>query len=527
MPEFIGAVDQGTTSSRFLIFDKQGNLITHHQIELEQEYPCPGWVEHDPYKILESVLTCIENTIARFELMGHKISDIKGRLKWITRREIKANVDCVQLAIGITNQRETTLMWDRKTGKPLHNAIVWSDVRTDELVHQLKKRPDSDIVVDRCGLEITSYFSAVKLAWLLKNDKNVAEAAKEKRAAFGTVDSWLLYNLSGGADGGSHCTDVTNASRTLLMNLKSLKWDPELLKFFDIPDHVLPSLVSSSEKYGEVHKGVLKGVPITSCMGDQQAALLGQKCFDKGDAKSTFGTGAFMLFNTGTTAVKSSHGLITTVAFQLGRNAKPNYALEGSVAVAGSSLRWLRDNLRLIDSMEQVSELASRVQDTGGVYFVTAFSGLFAPYWRDDARGTMVGLTSYTNKYHLARATFESMSFQTRAILESMNLDATVPLKVLKVDGGVSNSDVAMQIQADLLGIEVHRPAMRETTALGVAIAAGLAVGVWKGVHELDQVNQKGTTVFVPHLDKEAREEKYQAWRRAVEASYNWTDVEC
>ncbi|KAG0170428.1 Glycerol kinase [Apophysomyces sp. BC1034] len=500
---FIGAVDQGTTSSRFLIFDNKGSLITFHQEELPQEYPRPGWVEHDPYAILGTVTTCIDKAFKRFELMGYDVKDIK--------------------AIGITNQRETTLMWNKKTGKPLHNAIVWSDVRTDELVHTLNKREDVDKVAKSCGLKITSYFSAVKIKWLLENVTAVQEAVKDKTAAFGTVDSWLLYNLSGKR---AHYTDVTNASRTLLMSLETLTWDKELLEFFDIPDHIMPTLASSSEEYATMSAdSPLAGVPITSCMGDQQAALLGQKCFEKGEAKCTFGTGAFMLFNTGTEPIESTHGLIRTVAFKLGK--KPaHYALEGSIAVAGSALRWLRDNLRLINTMEEVSELASHVQDTGGVYFVTAFSGLFAPYWRDDARGTMIGLTSYTNKYHLARATLESMSFQSRAILESMNQDATVPLKVLKVDGGVSNSNVAMQIQADTLGIEVHRPAMRETTALGVAIAAGLAVGVWKDLHELDEVNKDNVSVFVPNLDKKTRDANYATWKKAIQASLDWTRVE-
>lgn len=421
--------------------------------------------------------------------------------------------------IGVTNQRETAVAWNKKTGEPIRNTIVWSDVRTDDMVHALKERPDSKIVKELSGLDITSYFTAVKYKWMLENDEEVKKAVKEGVACFGTVDSWLIFKLTGGT---AHVTDVTNASRTLLMNLKTLSWDPLLLEFFDVPENLLPELCSSSEIYGEMKDGPLKGIPIAGCLGDQQAALLGQKCFDRGEAKCTFGTGAFMLFNTGKEPVVSTHGLITTVAFQLGKDAY--YALEGSMAVAGSSLRWLRDNLRLINSMEEVSELAEHVPDTGGVYFVTAFSGLFAPYWRDDARGTMIGLTTYTTKYHLARATLESMSFQSRAILESMNKDAGVPLKVLKVDGGVSNSNVAMQIQADLLGIQVERPAMRETTALGAAIAAGLAVGVWKSVHDLDSVNVDNVSRFEPHLAQDQREERYEVWKKAVETSLHWKD---
>ncbi|KAG2212695.1 hypothetical protein INT47_000672 [Mucor saturninus] len=500
--QFIGAVDQGTTSSRFLIFDNEGTLITFYQVELPQSNPQQGWLEHDPMDILDTVLECIDKTIHRFELMGYNVKDIKG--------------------IGVTNQRESAVAWNKKTGEPLRNTIVWSDVRTDELVHTFKKKENSHIVKDLSGLDLTSYFTALKYRWMLDNDEEVKKAVKEGTACFGTVDSWLIFKLSGGQ---AHVTDVTNASRTLLMNLKTLEWDSQLLEFFDIPKSVLPELCSSSQVYGKVKLDIaLDGVPIAGCLGDQQAALLGQKCFDKGEAKCTFGTGAFMLFNTGTKPVTSSHGLITTIAFKLGENEPATYALEGSMAVAGSSLRWLRDNLRLINSMEEVSDLAEHVADTGGVYFVTAFSGLFAPYWRDDARGTMIGLTSYTNKYHLARATLESMSFQARAILEAMNQDASTPLKVLKVDGGVSNSNIAMQIQADLLGINVERPSMRETTAFGTAIAAGLAVGVWKSVHELDGVNVKGITTFVPNLIESEREDRYNVWKKAVESSLHWTD---
>ncbi|CAO3656880.1 unnamed protein product [Mucor fragilis] len=501
--QFIGAVDQGTTSSRFLIFDEQGRLVTFHQVELPQSQPHAGWLEHDPMDILDTVVTCIYETIKRFELMGYSVKDIKG--------------------IGVTNQRESAVCWDKSTGEPLRNTIVWSDVRTDDIVHRLRKRDNAHIVQELSGLDITSYFTAVKFRWMLDHDENVKQAVKKGTACFGTVDSWLIYKLSGGE---AHVTDVTNASRTLLMNLKTLEWDQDLLAFFDIPEELLPKLSSSSEIYGKVglKDSPLEGVPIAGCLGDQQAALLGQKCFGKGEAKCTFGTGAFMLFNTGEEAVKSKQGLITTIAFQLGKDAKATYALEGSMAVAGSSLRWLRDNLRLINSMEEVSELAEHVPDTGGVYFVTAFSGLFAPYWRDDARGTMIGLTSYTNKYHLARATLESMSYQSRAILEAMNQDAGVPLKVLKVDGGVSNSNIAMQIQADILGIKVDRPSMRETTAFGTAIAAGLAVGVWNSIHDLDQVNSEGVTTFIPHLTLEEREEKHKIWRKAIESSLHWTD---
>ncbi|KAI7898971.1 putative glycerol kinase [Cokeromyces recurvatus] len=507
--QFIGAIDQGTTSSRFLIFDDEGKLITFHQVELAQSQPHSGWLEHDPLLILDTVLECIEKTIKRFELMGHHVKDIK--------------------AIGVTNQRESAVAWNKRTGEPLRNTIVWSDVRTDDLVHDLKekeKKDGNDIQIqDIAGLSLSSYFTAVKFRWMLDHDEKVKEAVKAGEACLGTVDSWLIYKLTNHS---SFVTDVTNASRTLLMNLKTLNWDDDLLRFFDIDKELLPTLCSSSEIYGklEIENCALKGIPISGCLGDQQAALLGQKCFSKGEAKCTFGTGAFMLFNTGEDMVKSKHGLIMTIAFKLGKEAKATYALEGSVAVAGSSLRWLRDNLRLINSMEEVSELAKHVPDTGGVYFVTAFSGLFAPYWRDDARGTMIGLTSYTNKYHLARATLESMSYQSKAILDAMNQDAGVPLKVLKVDGGVSNSDIAMQIQADILGIHVERPSMRETTALGTAIAAGLAVGVWKDIDELKEkmTNGDDVTTFIPNTTTKEREEKYKIWKKAVDTSLHWTN---
>ncbi|KAI8991632.1 glycerol kinase [Mycotypha africana] len=518
--KFIGAVDQGTTSSRFLIFDNQGTIVTYHQQELPQSQPQQGWLEHDPMDIFNSVIECINKAIRRFELMGYDMKDI--------------------ITIGITNQRESAVVWDNKTGEPLRPTIVWSDVRTDELVHELQKKEGSEKVKERSGLDITSYFTAVKYRWMLNNDDAVQRAVKERRASFGTVDSWLIYKLTGGK---THVTDVTNASRTLLMNLKNLQWDEELLKFFDIPEETLPEIRSCSEVYGQlqVDDCLLKDIPIAGCLGDQQAALVGQKCFRKGQAKCTFGTGAFMLFNTGEELVKSKHGLITTVGFKLGEKAKAIYALEGSMAVAGSSLRWLRDNLRLIDSMEEVSGLAAHVPDTGGVYFVTAFSGLFAPYWRDDARGTMIGLTTFTNKYHLARATLEAMSFQTYAILEAMNKDATdaknddgdsddFSLHTLKVDGGVSNSDIAMQIQADILGIQVDRPSMRETTAFGAAIAAGLAAGVWNDIDDLEECirnnSDNDTTTFQSKLSKEEREKKHKMWQKAVEASLHYKDID-
>ncbi|RUS13311.1 glycerol kinase, partial [Endogone sp. FLAS-F59071] len=465
------------------------------------------WIEHDPKDLLKSVQECIKIAVEKFVGAGNSVADIK--------------------AIGITNQRETTLAWDRVTGQPLHNALVWCDARTHDLVHLIKQRQnyDENRLRELCGLSVSTYFSAVKLTWLLENIEEVGKAAQEERMLFGTVDSWLVYNLTGGISGGVHITDVTNASRTMFMNIRTLEWDPELLKFFSVPPHCLPTLVSSSERYGVIASGPLTGTPITGCLGDQQAALVGQKCFEPGSAKNTYGTGAFLLFNTGPEPVISTQGLLTTVAYKLGPQKEAIYALEGSIAVAGSAVKFLRDNLGLIKNAAEVGELASQVKDTGGVYFVTAFSGLFAPYWRDDARGTIVGITNYTTKQHIARATLEAGCFQTRAILDAMFKESGTRLTSLRVDGGVSNSDIAMQLQADVLGIDVVRPAMRETTALGAAIAAGIAVGVWNSLEDLRQVNAEGQTTFRSTLSEKGRDARYAQWEKAVERSYGWTDV--
>ncbi|CAM0140799.1 Glycerol kinase [Umbelopsis sp. WA50703] len=506
MSTYIGAVDSGTTSSRFLIFDEHGNLITYHQVQHTMLYPEPGWVEMEPEAILAAVVECIDKAIKRFEMMGRLVSDIK--------------------AIGITNQRETALVWDRKHGKSLHSAIVWSDTRTHEIVKNINSNKDKAVLVrDLSGLPVTTYFSAVKYKWLLENCSAVQTAVESGDAMFGTIDSWLMYHLTGGAlQGGVHVTDVTNASRTLLMNLKSLEWDPALLNIFNVPESVLPKIVSSAEVYGHVKSGPLEGIPVAGCLGDQQAALVGQKCFQKGDAKNTFGTGAFMLFNTGDEPLVSQNGMVTTVGFQFGKN-KPAYALEGSIASAGSAIKWTRDNLGLISSSEEIGPLAASVEDSGGVYFVTAFSGLFAPYWRDDARACIVGITHFTTRNHIARATLESMCYQTRAILDCMKQDADAPLRSLKVDGGVSNSDEAMQILSDVLGIDVTRPKMRETTALGAAIAAGYAIGRWTEYSDLDNVNVEGVTSFQPKIDTQKRDNKYKDWAKAIERSYGWAQV--
>ncbi|RGB28354.1 hypothetical protein C1646_629688 [Rhizophagus diaphanus] len=501
MPTFIGSIDQGTTSTRFLIFDSKGALIDYHQVEFAQYYPNPGWIEHDPIDILESVYECIEKGLKKFIDKGYSVTDIK--------------------AIGVTNQRETTIVWDKFTGKHLCNAIVWCDARTHHLVHDLNSKHGTNALKELCGLPISTYFSAVKLKWLLENVPTVKEAHEKETMIFGNVDTWLIYNLTGGIDGGLHITDVTNASRTMLMDIKKLEWSDELLKFFGIKKCILPKICSSSEVYGNIKITSLAGIPIAGDLGDQHSAMVGQKCFNRGEVKNTYGTGCFMLFNTGTDPVISKSGLLTTVGYKFG-NEEPVYALEGSIAVAGSAIKWVRDNLGIINETNEINNLAASVNDTGGVYFVTAFSGLFAPYWRDDARGCIVGITQYTNKSHIARATLEAACFQTRAILDAMNTDSGHPITSLKVDGGMTNSDICMQIQSDILGIDVDRPSMKETTALGAAIAAGFAVGVWKSFSELDEVNSKDRTIFSPQVSKEESEQKYKTWQKAIERSLDW-----
>ncbi|KAI9300200.1 hypothetical protein BJ944DRAFT_244422, partial [Cunninghamella echinulata] len=461
------------------------------------------WIEHDPYDLLDTVIRCADEAFRKFGMMGRTMSHVK--------------------AIGITNQRETTIVWDRKTGEPLYNAIVWGDTRTSKIVEKLKqKKKEMDFDIESiCGLPIYDYFSAVKLLWLIKHVKKVKEAVENKRALFGTVDSWLIWNLTGGIQGGLHVTDVTNASRTMFMNLETCEWDSRLLDFFGIPDHVLPKIVSSSEIYGKAKWGPLEGIPIAGCLGDQQAAFVGQQCFQEGEAKNTYGTGAFMVLNVGHQPVLSKNGLLSTVGYKFG--SQPTvYALEGSISVAGSAVNWLKNNLGIISTPDEINELASKVEDTGGIVFVPAFSGLFAPYWRDDARGTLVGITQYTNKCHIARAVLEAVCFSTQAILKAMKEDSHVELKVLKADGGMSNSDLCMQIQTDLLGIPVERPKMRETTALGVAFAAGCAVGVWEGLEQLCHLKAIDFDTFETKIDQEDREYRLKLWDLALERSYGW-----
>ncbi|XP_069114866.1 glycerol kinase 3-like [Argopecten irradians] len=462
-----------------------------------------GWVEEDPIEILASVLTCMQKAVNNLNALNISPASIK--------------------TIGITNQRETTVVWDKLTGKPLYNAIVWLDMRTagtvDILVNKTPQK-DKDYLRPKCGLPITTYFSAVKLRWLIDNCEEVRTAIKDGRCLFGTVDSWLLWNLTGGKDGGKHLTDVTNASRTMLMNIGSLEWDMDLLKFFDIPKEVLPEIRSSSEVYGQLVSGPLKGLNISGILGDQQAALVGQMCFKPGQAKNTYGTGCFLLMNTGTEVCESSHGLLTTVGYQLGKDKPVIYALEGAVAIGGACVRWLRDNLGIIKTSAEIEELAAGVDCVGGCYFVPAFSGLFCPYWQSDARGVICGLTQFTTKCHIARAALEAVCFQTREILEIMNEESGIPLMSLQVDGGMTANKLLMQMQSDLLGINVVRPSMPETTALGAAMAAGHAEGIWN--IEDSAAATITTDTFTPAIRSKERDERFNRWKLAVERSMHW-----
>ncbi|KAE9616112.1 putative glycerol kinase [Lupinus albus] len=505
---FIGAIDQGTSSTRFIIYDGSAKPIGSHQVEFTQFYPQAGWVEHDPMEIVESVKVCVAKAMAD-----------------------GFNVDKNLKAIGLTNQRETTLVWSKSTGAPLYNAIVWMDARTTAICSRLEKELSGgkSHFVESCGLPISSYFSALKLLWLMENVDAVKEAIKKKDALFGTIDTWLIWQLTGGVNGGLHVTDVSNASRTMLMNLKTLDWDASTLKELGIPAEILPKIVSNAEVIGNVAAGwPFAGVPIAGCLGDQHAAMLGQAC-NKGEAKSTYGTGAFILLNTGDEIVKSNHGLLTTVAFKLGKEAKTSYALEGSVAIAGAAVQWLRDSVGMISSSKEIEELALQVESAGGVYFVPAFNGLFAPWWREDARGVCIGITRFTTKAHIARAVLESMAFQVNDVLDSMQKDMGKVESsdyLLRVDGGATVNNLLMQIQADLTGSPVIRPADIETTALGAAFAAGLAVGVWKEEYIFDsKVKMKDATVFHPVMAEEVRAKKMNSWCKAVTRSYDLADL--
>jgi glycerol kinase len=496
MPKYIAAIDQGTTSTRFIVFDAAGKTVACAQKEHRQIYPQPGWVEHDAEEIWQRTEEVIAEAIAQARL---KAADLA--------------------AVGITNQRETTLLWNKKTGKPLANAIVWQDMRVAADVARMASEVGNDFFRRRTGLPLSTYFSALKLRWLLENIAGARRRAEAGELMFGNVDAFLLWKLTGG---GVHATDVTNASRTQLMDLQTLEWDAELLRTFDIPRQVLPEIRSSSEVYGRVAQGPLKGVSIAGILGDQQAALVGQTCFRSGQAKNTYGTGCFLLMNTGERAVESKHGLLTTVAYKLG-NQRARYALEGSVAIGGALVQWLRDNLGMIKTSAEIEELAQTVEDNGGVYMVPAFSGLYAPYWKENARGVIVGLTRFANKGHLARAVLEAVAFQTREVVEAMEQDSGIRLDVLRADGGMVNNNLLMQFQADILERPVVLPATRETTSLGAAYAAGLAVGFFSSTDSLC-AHWSAEKTWKPVMEPARREQMYRQWKKAVTRSFDWED---
>ncbi|MBN9318953.1 MAG: glycerol kinase [Caulobacterales bacterium 68-7] len=490
---YIGAIDQGTTSSRFIVFDRAGDIVSVAQQEHEQIYPQPGWVEHDAAEIWRNTEAMIAKALQQ---KGLKPSDLA--------------------AVGITNQRETTVVWDRKTGQPVCNALVWQDTRVDSLARDYARDGGADRFRATTGLPLASYFSGLKLQWVLDNTPGLRARAEAGEIAFGTIDSWMVWNLTGGAE---HLTDVTNASRTQLMNLETLDWDEGMLAAFKIPRAVLPRIVPSSQVYAEA-TGVLAGTKIAGILGDQQAALVGQVCFAPGEAKITYGTGCFMLMHTGTEAVQSTAGLLTTVAYQFG-DAAPCYALEGSVAISGALIQWLRDNLGLIKTSPEIEDLAKTVDDNGDVYIVPAFSGLYAPYWRDDARGIIAGLTRYARAGHFARAALEAVAYQTRDVVEAMEKDSGIALKELRADGGMVGNQLLMQFQADILNLPVVRPEVAETTALGAAYAAGLAVGVWKDPKDL-AANWKASQRWEPQMSEDKRAGLYKSWKKAVGRSFDW-----
>jgi glycerol kinase len=493
MADYIAAIDQGTTSSRCIVFDRNGDICAVAQKEHKQIFPRPGWVEHDGLEIWANVETMVKQALESLKI---KPADLA--------------------AVGVTNQRETTLLWDKATGEPIHNAIVWQDTRTDRLVKKLGGEKGQDRFRKKCGLPLATYFSGPKIRWLLDEVKGARKRAEKGEVLFGTMETWLIWKLTG-----RHVTDVTNASRTMLMNLKTLDWDEELLAAIGVPRAMLPEIRSSSEVYGEA-TGVLKGVKVAGALGDQQAALFGQTCFEPGEGKCTYGTGGFLLLNTGEKPVKSKNGLLTTVGYKIG-DQKAVYALEGSIAVAGSLVQWFRDNVGLVEAAPDIEALAKTVKDNGGCYFVPAFSGLFAPYWRSDARGVIAGLTGYVTKAHLARAVLESTCWQVREVVEAMNADSGVDLVALKADGGMVANNLLMQIQADVLATPVIRPKVLETTALGAAYAAGLAVGFWPDQKAL-KANWKKSAEWKPKLDAKTRDRHYAQWKKAVRATFNWVD---
>jgi glycerol kinase len=496
MAEYAAAIDQGTTSTRFMVFDHGGQVVSVDQKEHEQIYPKPGWVEHDAKEIWER-----------------------------TQEVVRAGLDKVQAsdiaAVGVTNQRETTVVWDRTTGEPVYNAIVWQDTRTDQICNELSADGGQDRFRAKTGLPIATYFSGPKIKWILDNVDGVRARAESGGVVFGNIDTWVIWQLTGGTDGGVHVTDVTNASRTMLMNLETLDWDDEILGILGVPRAMLPEIRASSETYGEAKDG-LSGIPVAGDLGDQQAALFGQTCFSVGEAKNTYGTGNFLLLNTGNEAVPSKSGLITTLAYKIG-DQPAVYCLEGSIAITGALVQWLRDNIGLIETSADIEELAGTVEDNGGIYFVPAFSGLFAPYWRSDARGVIAGMTRYVTKGHIARAALEATAWQSREVVDAMNADSGVELTSLKVDGGMVYNELLMQFQADVLDVPVIRPTVAETTSLGAAYAAGLAVGFWSEVEDL-RANWGKDKEWQPQMDAAEREKEYGLWKKAVTKTFDWVE---
>ena len=501
MDKYIGALDLGTTSNRFILFDKQGQIVGADQMEHRQIFPQPGWVEHDPTEIWDNSRAVIRGALGKTGIRGSDIA-----------------------AIGITNQRETAVVWNRHTGQPYYNAIVWQCTRTDAICKALMADGGQDRFRAKTGLPIATYFSGPKIKWILDHDPDARQAAEAGDALFGTIETWIIWWLTGGPQGGAHVTDVTNASRTMMMNLEALAWDGDILDALSVPRKMLPRIVPSVDRETWGHTlldGPLKAtVPVCGALGDQQAALVGQACFDVGEAKNTYGTGCFLLMNTGHAPIESRHGLLTTLAYQIS-GQKPVYCLEGSIAIAGALVQWFRDNLNLIDQAPDIEQLALSVEDNGGAYIVPAFSGLFAPYWRSDARGAIVGLTRFVNKGHLARAVLEANAFQTRDIVEAMNKDSGVTLTSLKVDGGMVANNLLMQFQSDILNVPVIRPTVTETTALGAAYAAGLAVGYWSGREELRR-NWSMDRTWEPQMEAKAREKAYREWQKAVTRTFDW-----
>jgi glycerol kinase len=496
---YLGALDQGTTSTRFLIFDRSGRIVASEQREHQQIYPRPGWVEHDPEEIWRRTQEVIAGALQQRALQPSDLA-----------------------AIGITNQRETAILWNRKSGRPVYNAIVWQDTRVAEAVAAFAQQGGQDRFRVQTGLPLATYFSGLKIHWLLENIPGLREQAEAGDVLFGNVDTFLVWHLTGGPDGGIHVTDVTNASRTQLMSLRTLDWDIGILSAFEIPAAMLPRIRSSSEVYGAATESALQGVTIAGILGDQQAALVGQTCFQPGEAKNTYGTGCFLLMNVGDQPVPSKHGLLTTVAYRIG-DQPPIYALEGSIAITGALVQWLRDNLGMIERSSDIEALATSVADNGGIYFVPAFSGLYAPYWKDNARGVIAGLTRYVTKGHFARAVLEATAFQTREVLEAMEKDSGIALDSLRTDGGMVENNLLMQFQADILNKPVVRPAIKETTALGAAYAAGLAVGFYKNIDDL-RANWSVDYTWHPNLEAGKREEMYRLWKKAVTRSFDWAD---